>query len=62
MACTYVCISCVCVYIVVGEHLESGIKNALLLQSDEAVVVTTQEEFDDTLANGKMYTSSLNQR
>ena len=33
--------------------LESGIKNALLLQSDEAVVVTAQEEFDDILPDGE---------
>ncbi|CAI8049167.1 Major vault protein [Geodia barretti] len=36
-----------------GERLESGIKNALLLQSDEAIVVTAQEELDDILPNGK---------
>ena len=36
----------------VGERLESGIKNVLLLQSDEAIVVTAQEEFDDTLPDG----------
>lgn len=36
-----------------GEHLESGIKNVLLLQSDEAIVVTAQEEFDDVLPHGK---------
>ena len=37
----------------VGERLESGIKNSLVLQSDEAVVLTAQEEFVDTLPNGK---------
>ena len=37
----------------VGERLESGIKNALVLQSDEAVVLTAQEEFVDTLPDGK---------
>ena len=36
-----------------GEDLESGIRNALLLQSDEAVVVTAQEEFEDVLPDGK---------
>ena len=44
---------CVCVYVLTGEHLESGIKNVLLLQADEAVVVTAQEEFDDTLSSGE---------
>ena len=39
-----------------GEVLEAGIKNALLLQSDDAVVVTAQEEFDDTLPDGEIYT------
>ena len=33
--------------------MESGIKNALLLQSDEAVVVTAQEEFDDVMPDGE---------
>ena len=45
-----------CLFWSTGEILEAGIKNALLLQSDEAVVVTTQEEFDDTLPNGEIYT------
>ena len=43
-----------------GERLEAGIKNALILQSDEAVVVTAQEEFVDTLPNiGKKTSLSL---
>ena len=42
---------CVCVC-VTGEQLEYGIKNVLLLQADEAVVVTAQEEFDDVLPDG----------
>ena len=33
--------------------MESGIKNSLVLQSDEAVVLTAQEEFVDTLPNGR---------
>lgn len=37
----------------VGERLESGIKNALVLQSDEAVVLTAQEEFVDALPDSK---------
>ena len=37
-----------------GETLEgSGIKNAIVLQSDEGVVLTAQEEFDDTLPDGE---------
>ena len=40
-------------FCVLGERLESGIKNALLLQSDEAIVVTAQEELDDILPNGE---------
>ena len=36
-----------------GEDLESGIKNSIVLQLDEAVVVTAQEEFDDTLPDGE---------
>ena len=42
---------CVCVS---GEILEAGISSAMVLQSDEAVVVTAQEEFDDILPNGEM--------
>ncbi len=37
----------------IGERLEKGIKNKILLQSDEAVVITAEEEFDDTLPDGK---------
>ena len=43
-----------CVYTYIsGEQLESGIKNVLLLQSDEAIVATAQEEFDDVLPDGE---------
>jgi len=35
-----------------GERLDKGIKNVILLQSDEAVVVTAQEEFDEILPSG----------
>ena len=41
-----------------GERLEAGIKNSLILQSDEAVVITAHEEFEDTLANGIYVISS----
>lgn len=37
----------------VGERLETGIRNSLVLQSDEAVVLTAQEEFVDVLPDGK---------
>lgn len=43
----------------VGERLERGIKNSLLLQSDEAVVLTAQEEHEDTLSDGNSYCSFL---
>lgn len=36
-----------------GEKLQTGIKNAMVLQADEAVVVTAHEEFEDTLPKGK---------
>ncbi|XP_064383731.1 major vault protein-like [Halichondria panicea] len=36
-----------------GERLETGIKNSMILQADEAVVVTAHDEFVDTLPNGK---------
>ena len=52
---------CVCVC-VSGEHLEAGIKNVLLLQSDEAIVVTAQEEFEDTLPDGKTTSGQLLRR
>ena len=37
----------------IGERLEKGIKNAILLQADEAVVVTAQEEFNEILPSGE---------
>ena len=37
----------------IGERLASGIKDALVLQQDEAVVVTAEEEFDDKLPDGQ---------
>ncbi len=38
-----------------GEHLSpgSGIKDAVILQADEAVVITAEEEFDDVLPDGQ---------
>jgi hypothetical protein len=33
--------------------LVAGIKDAVILQSDEAVVIIAEEEFDDKLPNGK---------
>ena len=45
---------CVC-DLHLGEHLERGIKNSLILLADEAVVLTAQEEFEDTLPNGKPF-------
>jgi len=33
--------------------METGIMNAILLQSDEAVVITAEKEFDDILSDGK---------
>ena len=52
--CLSTCLAHEAVYFpIVGERLETGIKNALVLQSDEAVVLTAQEEFVDTLPDGK---------
>ncbi len=36
-----------------GERLEAGIRNVIILQADEAVVLTAQDEFDDILPSGK---------
>ena len=35
-----------------GETLERGIQNAIILESDEALVLHAQEEFDDILPDG----------
>ena len=36
-----------------GEELEKGIQNAIILEADEALLLTAQEEFDDILPDGK---------
>lgn len=52
--CLSTCLAHEAVYLLtIGERLETGIKNALVLQSDEAVVLIAQEEFVDTLPDGK---------
>ena len=35
-----------------GEQLEAGIQNVIILEADEALVVTAVEEFDDVLSDG----------
>ena len=37
--------------------MEKGIQNAIILEADEALLLTAQEEFDDILPDGK-YTLS----
>ncbi len=39
--------------IITGESFEHGIKNSIVLQSDEAVVITAEKEFDDVLSDGR---------
>ena len=36
-----------CFPFIVGERFERGIQDAVILESDEALVVVAQEEFDD---------------
>lgn len=36
-----------------GEQLEAGIQNVIILEADEALVVTAVDEFDDVLPDGK---------
>ena len=38
---------------IVGERFERGIQDAVILESDEALVVVAQEEFDDVTQDGK---------
>ena len=40
-------------HIILGEELEKGIQNAIILEADEALLLTAQEEFDDILPDGK---------
>ena len=35
-----------------GEQLEAGIQNVIILEADEALVVTAVDEFDDVLPDG----------
>lgn len=42
-----------------GERLEKGIKNTIVLKADEALVATAQEEFDDELPSGELTLFSL---
>ena len=37
-----------CFPFIVGERFERGIQDAVILESDEALVVVAQEEFDHT--------------
>ena len=38
---------------IVGERFERGIQDAVILESDEALVVVAQEEFDDVTQDDK---------
>ena len=49
-----------CVYFTV-EELERGIQDAIILEADEALLVTAQEEFDDIAQDGKLVFTCLNQ-
>ena len=42
-----------CFSFIVGERFERGIQDAVILESDEALVVVAQEEFDDVTQDGK---------
>ena len=42
-----------CFPFIVGERFERGIQDAVILESDEALVVVAQEEFDDVTQDGK---------
>ena len=46
---------------IVRERFERGIQDAVILESDEALVVVAQEEFDDVTQDGKrqLYVSPL---
>ena len=48
----YVCSFALC-FLFVGEKFERGIQDAIILESDEALLVTAQEEFDDVTEDGK---------
>ena len=50
-----------CFPFIVGERFERGIQDAVILESDEALVVVAQEEFDDVTQDGKaiLYVSPL---
>ena len=39
-------------YWLLGETLERGIQNSIILASDEAMVLSAQEEFDDITPAG----------
>ena len=45
--------TCVLIHVFVGEKFERGIQDAIILESDEALLVTAQEEFDDITEDGK---------
>ena len=51
----YVChlCYCKCFPFIIGERFERGIQDAVILESDEALVVVAQEEFDDVTQDGK---------
>ena len=55
LAYAYVCHLCYynCFPFIVGERFERGIQDAVILESDEALVVVAQEEFDDVTQDGK---------
>ena len=36
-----------------GEALERGIQNAIILEADESLLLSAQEEFDEVLQNGE---------
>ena len=50
-----------CFPFIVDERFERGIQDAVILESDEALVVVAQEEFDDVTQDGKrqLYVSPL---
>ena len=41
-----------CFLVRIGEFLEKGIENAIVLEADEALVLHAVEEFDDVMPDG----------
>ena len=49
------CVTIIVFPFIVGERFERGIQDAVILESDEALVVVAQEEFDDVTQDGKRH-------